>query len=359
MILPSTYQTALLLTILTMLCWGSWANTMKLAGNWRFELFYFDFSFGVLLLATAAAFTFGSMGQDLTFQDNISIARNLFIGYALLAGMIFNLANILLVAAISISGMAVAFPIGIGLALVIGVVWNYFLNAQGNPLFLFGGVALVLLAVLANAKAYRLYARSRPSPPAAAAVQAPSGTSRAAKPARQKPGSAPSKGIFISVVSGLLMGSFYPLVEMSKQTELGLGPYAVTFILAIGVFVSTFVYNLVFMNLPLQGQPIEIVEYFQGTLKQHLLGISGGIIWCTGAVASFVAASSPPEISVGPAVSYAMGQGATLISALWGLFVWKEFKDANSTVKRLLGAMLLLFVAGLTLVSLAPLYVNR
>src|SRR3954453_23983412 len=158
MILPTTYATALLLTIVSMICWGSWANTFKLSKNWRFELFYFDYSFGVLLMAVVAAFTFGSMGDELSFQDNLLIVGKRQMAMGLMAGGIFNLANMLLVAAISLSGLAVAFPVGIGLALVIGVIWNYIINPQGNPFLIFSGVALVLAAIVVDAFAYRAHA---------------------------------------------------------------------------------------------------------------------------------------------------------------------------------------------------------
>jgi glucose uptake protein len=337
MILPTTYAAALLLTIVSMICWGSWANTFKLTKKWRFELFYFDYAFGVLLLAVIAAFTFGTMGDELSFVDNLSIAGKRQMAWALGAGVVFNLANMLLVAAISVAGLAVAFPIGIGLALVIGVVLNYILNPQGNPFLLFSGALLVAIAIVVDALAYRTHEASK-TPPAG------------------RPGSGTSvKGIILSLVSGVLMGSFYPMVEMSKTpAEIGLGPYSVAVFFGIGVFFSTFVFNLYFMNLPVQGQPVAISQYFRGTGKAHLLGLLGGIIWCAGAITNFVASSAP--VKVGPAVSYAMGQGATMISVLWGLLVWHEFRGADSRVKLLLTVMMVLFIAGLALVSIAPLY---
>jgi glucose uptake protein len=333
MILPTTYATALLLTLVSMLCWGSWANTFKMTKKWRFELFYFDYAFGVLIAALIAAVTFGSMGDELTFSDNLLITgkRNMFYGFV--AGVVFNLANMLLVAAISISGMAVAFPIGIGLALVIGVIWSYILNPQGHPVFLFFGAALVAAAIVVDALAYRAHGR------AAGSKQKFSGL-----------------GVALSLISGVLMGSFYPLVEMAKAGDIGLGPYTVAVFFAAGVVLSTPIFNIYFMNLPVQGQPVGIGEYFRGNARVHMLGLAGGMIWCIGAIANFVAASAPNAVQVGPAVSYAMGQGATLISVLWGLLVWKEFRGANPRVKALLTAMLLLFVAGLSLVAIAPLY---
>ena len=346
MLIPETYAIALLLMILSMVCWGSWANTFKMSGKWRFELFYYDYSLGLLLAAIIAAYTVGSMGSELSFSDNMLVAAKRNMAWALAAGAVFNLANMLLVAAISIVGMAVAFPIGIGLALVVGVIWNYSLNPQGNPYLLGGGVALVVGAIIVDAKAYGAQARN---------VAA----SETATTRKSKKRGASLKGILISLVSGVLMGSFYPLVEMAKGAGMeagGLGPYAVAFLFGIGVFVSTFVFNLYFLNLPVQGEALSMFEYFRGTLKQHALGIVGGILWCTGAIANFVASSTPKQAQVGPAVSYAIGQGATMVSALWGLLVWKEFAGANRRVRILLMLMFLLFLVGLALVSVAPLY---
>ncbi len=341
MIIPATYAGALLLIILSMICWGSWANTFKLAGKWRFELFYYDYSAGVLLAAIVAAFTFGSLGDGIPFTDNISLAGARNMAFAIAGGVVFNLANMLLVAAISLAGLAVAFPVGIGLALVVGVIWNYLLNPQGNPTLLAAGVTLVVGAIILDALAYRAHAGNQ----AAAAGQKSSG----------------AKGLLLSLVSGVLMGSFYPLVEIGKgqgPQAGGLGPYAVAFLFSIGVFVSTFIFNLYFLNLPVEGEPLSMRDYFGGNLRQHSLGIVGGLIWCAGAITNFVAASTPKSVQVGPAISYAIGQGATMVSALWGLLVWHEFRGAQSGVKLLLGLMLLLFLAGLILVSIAPLYVK-
>jgi len=339
MILPQTYGATLLLIILTMLCWGSWANTFKLAGKWRFELFYYDYSVGVLIAATIYALTFGNFGiEGFTFLDDLMHAGKRQIFFGVLGGVVFNLANMLLVAAISVAGLAVAFPVGIGLALVIGVIWNYILNPQGNPVLLFTGAGIVVGAIIVDALAYRALEGSK-----------------AAQATRKVTG----KGIVLSLVSGVLMGSFFPLVEMGKASELGLGPYAIGFVFAVVVFLSTFVFNLFFTRFPVAGPPVAMSDYFRGNGRQHLLGIVGGLIWATGTIANFVAASAPESVQVGPAVSYAIGQGATMVSALWGLLVWKEFAGAGPTVRVLVVVMLILFVAGLGLVSVAPLYVRH
>ncbi len=315
-----------------MVCWGSWANTLKLTGKWRFELYYFDYTFGVALVAVAAAFTVGSMGDGMSVTDNLLITGKLKELIAVTSGAVFNLANLLLVAAITLAGMSVAFPIGIGLALVIGVIWSYVLNPQSNPALLFGGVALVFAAIVASARAHALHSKE-------------SNLGRGGR-----------KGIVLSLISGVLMGSFYPLVEMSKQGDDGLGPYAVALLFALGVFLSTFVYSVYFIGLPMQGGSLKPHDYLHGTLRQHLLGLAGGAIWCIGAIASFAAASAPRQVQLGPAASYAVGQGATLVSVLWGLLVWREFDGATANVRRMMWVMFALFAAGLTLVSIAPLY---
>ncbi|MCC6857501.1 MAG: hypothetical protein IT158_03015 [Bryobacterales bacterium] len=349
MVLPHTYGAALFLMILSMLCWGSWANTQKLAGKWRFELFYYDYSFGVLLAATLYAFTFGTLGYDsLLFLDDLMQTgkRNIAFGFA--GGVVFNLANMLLVAAISLAGLSVAFPVGVGTALVVGVIWNYALRPRGNPILLFAGVAIVVAAIIVDAVAYRMHASHQ----LRARIKAGQ-TKSTAK------GISP-KGIILCIVSGLLMGSFFPLVEMGKGNPGGveMGPYAIGFVFAVGVFLSTFVFNLFFMNLPVEGEPVEILDFFKGSVRQHLLGVLGGVIWATGTIANFVAASAPEEVQIGPATSYALGQGATMVSALWGLLVWKEFAGADQRVMNLIILMLLLFITGLTMISIAPLFVG-
>jgi glucose uptake protein len=346
MILPQTYTAALFLMILSMICWGSWANTYKLAGKWRFELYYFDFAAGLLLAAVVLAYTAGSLGFDgFTFSDDLMHAGKRQWLYGFAGGAVFNLANMLLLGAISVAGMAVAFPVGIGLALIIGVVLNFILRPAGNATLLFGGCVLVLIAILADAWAYAMMGRIEHE---TLARQGKAKSTR--RPTRVK-------GVVISVIAGVLMGCFFPLVELGEEGDVGLGPYAVAVVFALGVFASTLVYNLFFMNLPIEGPPLELRDFFRETvIWQHLLGIAGGAIWCVGAVAAFVAAKAPAEVHVGPATSYAMGQGATLISALWGLLLWKEFKGGGTRVKTLIAVMLVLYACGLGLVSLAPLY---
>ena len=333
MFLPETYQAALFLMILSMLCWGSWANTLKLCPRFRFQLFYWDYSIGLAAGAILWGLTAGSMGH--TGQPFLSAVMQTPLHamlWAICGGVIFNVANLLLVAAIDVAGLAVAFPVGIGLALIVGAVSSYLVSPAANPLLLFGGVALVTVAIVLDAAAYR----KRES-------EAKATTTR---------------GIVLSLVAGVLMGTFYPLVAHAMAGQPGVsgpGPYAVAFFFAIGVLLSTVPANLLLMARPLDGKPpVDGSDYGRAPFGWHLAGVLGGAIWCTGAVANFVA--SQAHVSIGPAVSYSIGQGATMISACWGVFVWREFAGAPRAAKLLLLFMFIFFALGLYSVALAPLY---
>jgi len=333
MVVVHSYGVAVFLAFITMLCWGSWANTQKLAQkHWPFQLYYWDYAIGVLLLALVLAFTAGSTGTEgRSFLTDLTQADSRSLFMAFLGGVIFNLANILLVAAIAIAGMSVAFPIGIGLALVLGVVTNYAATPLGNPVILFSGVALVSVAIVLDALAYRKV-------PGSTAVTS-------------------AKGILISLLAGFLMGFFYRFVASSMATDFvtpmagKLTPYTASVVFAVGLLVSNFLWNTIFMYKPLTGEKVTYRDYFvKGDTKLHLIGILGGAIWSLGMTLNIIAAEQ-----AGFAISYGLGQGATLIAALWGVFIWKEFKGAKG-VKGLLTAMFLFFVVGLTLIIVARLY---
>lgn len=330
MFIIETYPLAVFFCIITMLCWGSWANTQKLAAStWRFELFYWDYVIGIVLLATLFAFTLGSSGEEgRSFLADIKQADSSNIGSAMLGGVIFNAANILLGAAIAIAGMSVAFPVGIGLALVIGVIVNYLDNPVGNSYMIFLGVALVAAAILLNAYAYR-------------------------RTASQSQGVS-SKGLALSVVAGVLMGYFYKYVAQAMfpnflVPEAGkLSPYTAVFLFSIGIFLSNFLFNTFLMFRPFVGKPVSYGDYFSGSLKNHLTGVLGGAIWCVGMAFSIIASDK-----AGTAISYGLGQGATVVAAIWGIYIWKEFKNAPKGTSAILNAMLLLYIIGLALIIAA------
>jgi glucose uptake protein len=283
---------------------------------------------GILVCALLFGVTLGRTDTSApeTFFHNLGSASTRSLVEAFVGGMIFNLGNLLLVAAISVAGMAVAFPLGAGLALVIGAVLNYVVSPAGNPLLLFGGILLICAAIAANAMAYR-------------------GLSKGAK--------AGAKGIVLSLLCGVVIGLFYPFVAKAMVGENHLGPYTVYFVFALGALASNFPLNYAFMRWPLSGSRLSIKDYFRGGLGVHAWGVLGGLIWGIGTICSFVAAYTP---LVGPATSFSLGEGNTMISALWGVFVWKEFHGANSEVRRLLALMFILFVLGLVSISLAPVF---
>ncbi|WP_394993729.1 GRP family sugar transporter [Emticicia sp.] len=330
MFIIQNYSIAVAFTIVTMLCWGSWANTQKLASkDWRFETFYWDYVLGILLTSVVFAFTFGSIGEGgRSFIQDIEQADSQNIQSAIIGGVVFNAANILLVAAITIAGMSVAFPVGIGLALVIGVIVNYLDNPVGDKTMLFGGMALIVLAILLNANAYRKMQSGK--------------------------GSVSTKGLVLSVIAGILMGYFYKYVAASMFTDFNvpevgkLSPYTAVFFFAIGILLSNFLFNTLLMKRPFEGKPIDYAAYFKGSSKNHLMGILGGMIWCIGMSFNIIASGK-----AGPAISYGLGQGATIVAAIWGIYIWKEFKNAPKGTSTMLNIMLLCYIIGLGMIIAA------
>ncbi len=330
MFIPQSYSLAIILCIVTMLCWGSWGNTQKLSGkSWRFELFYWDYVLGILLFSLLLGFTLGSSGSaGRGFIEDINQASSHNILNAMLGGVIFNASNILLVAAMAIAGMAVAFPVGVGIALALGVIINYIAVPKGNPILLFAGVALVVAAIIIDAIAYKKHSASM-----------------------QK---VSKKGILLSVSAGVLMALFYRFVASSmassfENPEAGkLTPYSAIFFFAIGVLISNFIFNTFIMIKPFDGKPLSIRDYLKGSFRVHLTGVLGGVIWNIGMSMSIIASGK-----AGFAISYGLGQGATLIAALWGVFIWKEFKGAGKTVNNLVFLMFLAYLGGLALLVYA------
>ncbi len=345
MILPGSYNVVLLVLIVGMLSWGTWANTLKAAGDkWRFELYCFDFAIGVVIASVALALTFGNLGFDgFSFTDDLRLAGKRQDLFAFGAGGIFNLGNMLLLAALSLVGMATAFTVAMGVALVVGVLWSYALNPGGSALLMFTGAAVVIGAVVTGVLAYRNYATQQLRAAAEGAKT---------KPKRTTVG---KKGIVLGVAGGFMLGSFAPLVQMARSGENGLGPYSAGFIFAIGVFFSTFVYNLFFMNLPVKGEPLDMAEYLRGSLQRHGMGLLGGIVWYIGAIASLLGSRVEGAAKVQPSIGYALGQAGIIIAAICGLFLWREFANADSKVKTYLGLMLVLLAIGIGLVSTASL----
>jgi glucose uptake protein len=323
MFVPTSFTVALVMTILSTICWGSFANTFKLTRDYRFELYYWDYAIGIVLIAVVLALTMGSMngGPD-SFLPNVRTAAVSNLVYAAVGGFIFNIANVLLIAGIEIVGLAVAFPIAIGIALVEGVVLSYALQPKGNAALLAAGVVMAIVAVLLVGKAY------------GALRQGEAGVSR--------------RGVVICVVSGLLMGLFAPFVTRAMTSARPLTPYTVGVAFTVGAFVCCFVFNTYLMRRPLVGAPVGFAGYRNARPSYHALGVLGGVIWGLGTVFNFVAASL-----VGVAISYAIGQASPMVAALWGVFVWKEFRGSSTRARMYLAGMFLSYVVALALIAAA------
>ncbi len=327
MFVVNSYFLAVIFCFITMMCWGSWGNTQKLAAkSWRYELFYWDYVIGMLLFSLLIAFTMGSIGdQGRSFIADLSQADMRNIGSVILGGIIFNASNILLSASTSIAGMSVAFPLGVGLSLVLGTIINYIGAPKGNPVILFIGVALIVLAVVCNGIASSKVEKSETD---------------------KKSG---RKGIILALLAGVLMSFFYRFVAAAMDLDNFVAPaagkvtpYTAIVIFSAGVLLSNFIFNTLVMRYPFVGERVYYKEYFKGDAKTHLVGMLGGAVWCLGTAFSYIASGT-----AGAAISYALGQGAPMIAAIWGVFVWNEFKGANKGVYGLLGIMFLLFIAGL------------
>ena len=325
MFIVNSYSLAIVFCFITMLCWGSWGNTQKLAGKtWRYELFYWDYVIGILLLSLISAFTLGSIGSEgRSFIADLQQVSTENIGSALLGGIVFNAGNILLSTAISLVGMSVAFPVGVGLALVLGVIINYIGSPTGDPIFLFLGVILVTAAIIVNALASR---------------KVSSGTQKVT-----------TKGLFVAILAGVLMSFFYRFIaasmDLSNFAAPATGmmtPYTAVVIFSLGIFASNFLFNTILMKKPLDGAPVSYKTYFKGGLSIHFVGILGGIIWGIGNSFNLIAAGK-----AGAAISYGLGQGATLVAALWGVFIWKEFKGGPKSTNTKLAIMFILFALGI------------
>lgn len=334
MVIVNSYALAVFLCFIIMLCWGSWGNTQKLAAkSWRYELFYWDYVIGMVIFALILAFTLGSFGSDgESFIYNLTHLSWVNVGWILLGGVIFNASNILLSASTSIAGMSVAFPLGVGIALVLGVVNNYITNNKGNALLLAVGVALVVVAIVCNG--------------IASGKKGDSGVSKADQ----------KKGVILALIAGVVMSFFSSFVMRGMGNVTGgtpfvhpyATPYTASVVFTLGVLLSNFLFNTLVMKKPFVGEPVPYSRYFAGSAKTHLVGMLGGAIWCLGTALSYITSKA-----AGPAVSYALGQGAPMIAAIWGVFVWKEFKGSDKKVYGLLGLMFLFFIVGLSLIVVA------
>ncbi len=327
MVLVQNYGLAVFLCAVAMICWGSWQNTQNLIGKeWRFEHYYWDFSIGILLFALLMAFTFGSIGSEgRSFLPDLQQADSKNLLSAALGGVIWNIGTLLLVAAISIAGMSVAFPIGGGIGWTLGILINYIGKPEGNPLFLFGGTAFIILAILLSMQSYKKLATQQ-----------------------QKP---TLKGILLSLSAGLCIAFFYRFVASSLATDFSpadagkISSYTAVVFFSIGALICTLILNPIFMAKPVQGEPVKMETWFKGGSRAHILGMLGGAIWCLGNSVSFMSVGA-----ASPAISYGLSNSAPVVAALWGIFVWKEFKEAPRGTSVVLTLMFGCYLIGLVFI---------
>ena len=359
MILPASQGATLALLVISLICWGSWANTLKLAGKWRFELYYYDFAIGFAVLAAVAAFTGGSMNSgELTFQDNFLITGYRNMAYVIAAGVVFNLGNMLLAATIAVAGLALAFTVTFATALVVSTAWSVMFEASSGFLPSVCGAALLLGALVMGAAAYSNYliARSEAAKEAA--------RSAAAKKDVPQPGgrvkrtqSSRSRGLVLAVTlgvaGGVALGLFRPLLDMGSQGDAGVAPYGVALMFAAGILISTVIIDPFFFNFPVAGGPIGFSDYFKGTGKQHALGFLGGVLAGAAFLAGLLALGAPSAIRAEAIPSYALSQGAPVLAVAWGLFVWREFKSAGERSRMLFRIMWILLALGVGLLAVA------
>ena len=335
MFIVNSYTLAIVLCVVTMLCWGSWGNTQKLAGKtWRYELFYWDYVIGILVFSLIMGFTLGSIGEGgRSFVPDLMQVSSTSVLSAVAGGIVFNLSNILLSASTSLAGLSIAFPLGCGLALVLGVLNNYLFvgGDQGDPVLIFSGVALIVVALIFN------------------------GIASAKKGGDNSNASSAKKGVILAIVAGVLMSTFFALVASAmdntnfENPAAGKAtPYTAFFLFAVGIFVSNFLFNTIVRKKPFEGEPVGYDTYFKGKLSTHMVGVLGGCVWGLGTVLSYIASGK-----IGASISYALGQGAPMIAALWGVFIWKEFKGSKSIVNVLLTLMFILFIVGLGMIAAA------
>jgi glucose uptake protein len=337
MVLIHSYALAVFFFVVAMTCWGSWANTQKLAAkNWRFELFYWDVVIGLLVFSLLMAFTLGSMGHEAegrTFLEDLAHADGKSIAYSMLGGIIWNFGNLLLVAAIAVAGLAVGFPIGGGIAWLGGTILGFVIEvatkgkSNSDPVLLFTGMALAIAAIYLSMISYKRLT------------------------VHQK--KAGAKGIVLAVLAGLFIAPFYTVTMYGMDPAFGLSgagtltPYSGAVFFALGAFLSTFIFNPFFMAKPVEGAPVKMSEYFKGSFRSHLWGVLGGSIWMLGMVVSFMSSGE------GSTIAYALSNAAPVVAILWGVLVWKEFKDAPKGTNSLLAAMFILFLIALVLITLS------
>jgi glucose uptake protein len=342
MILPGSQLLNLILLLVGVFCLGTWANTFKMTSRWRFELYYFDFAFGTVLAAVLIGLTFGSLGWDgFALRDDFGIAAKQKDAMALAAGVIFNLGNMLILSALSIAGLTVACMIGLATMMTSGMVLLQFARPSGNGPMLYAGAVLILGSAALLAFAARLHSIER------LVLLAQQGKTKSTKK------KVSMKGILLAAGGGIIAGGYFPLVNVAGEGETGVGPYLLGIFFTIGMAISTVVFGVFFMNLPVHGEPLEVGAYFKGKAKFHWLGVLGGILFYIALISLLLMAPAEGKNVVPAFIIRALMLAAALIGAMWGILRWNEFAGAGGKVRTFLLIALFAFVTGVVGISAA------
>jgi glucose uptake protein len=339
---PNSSVAVWLMAVISVILWAFWPTLVKrMSARLRWELFYFDFAFSALLITGIAGLTLGTLNVEIPFRDNIAIVGYRQLAYAIIAGSVFNLGNMMLVGGISLAGMTVAGILSGSIALILATIIGYFTATGGASGVQFAGVIIAAGLFLLTARSYdrALMLRHRDlmhKTPMRKKVEAPSA----------------GVGIAFCIISGVGLGSFHTFIDWARVADLSMTAYPIAFFFALGIFLSTLVFNLYFMNLPVQGDPLSPLDYFRIPAGAHLSGILSGLVFGLGLVAFLLAAEANGAIAVPRGVILAILPASAALMALQGRRGWHEFDDATyRTQTVLLVSSLALLLAAATVIA--------
>lgn len=349
MILPNTLMLALVALGAGALLWSLWIVTFRAANadplpanRWRFEYYSFDFALGAIIASLTLALTLGSLGWDgFAFTDELVLSGKRQELWAFLAGLLFTLGNMLMLGSASLSGVLLSMPVTTGLAFGLGAILMNVVNPGGSWIFLIAGLFVTIAALVFGFMAFHGLWLAR----IIANIQSgkAKSTSKAVNP----------KGFVLAVFGGLFMSGFFPLMDMARVPDLGMGPYTATFMCCTGILISTIMFNMFFMNLPVQGKPASFGTYFTSAPGKHIYGVLGGMLWALGTVGHYMAARMEGDAAVSGMLRFAGFQAPIVLSALLGLVIWKEMDEAESKPKNMAGIMLLLLLVAAVLYAMS------
>ncbi|MBV8864086.1 MAG: hypothetical protein JO210_01655 [Acidobacteriaceae bacterium] len=306
MVFPTSFTSALLLLVLSFLCFSIWPNLYKRSERrWRFELFSLDFSIGAILMALLTAYTLGTLGSEMSFTDRMLVAGRAQSVWMIGAGTVFALGNMLLLPAITLLGMACAFAISYGTAVAVTAIVHI---GHSHPLLLCGALACLLLCIASGVIAAG-WATSSPAKLSAAS--------------RYKAGRVTA--VTLAVLSGLALGGMQFVLKLDADPEFGPGPYASILMLALGILISTPALIFFFINIRITGEVIKFKLYTQGGVKPHFPGFLSGAIWASGTASVLVALSTLEDQAPSAPLLFLLPVSSVVVCILLGLFRWKEF----------------------------------